>query len=477
MLFDVIPESFFMVFAGSRRRINVHLIQRLYDVYFGEDADLDLPLASEVRVFLMSELQALPATLEDDRDTDDGDGSIEAQAHQFFSRLIDTQWLKITRDMGKKYVQMTAVAHRVLDFLIGLKAGLTEDFTIDLAGILSSLNTSVTKHEGRTCLAAQKQTRELIKKLKSLNASLLEIEDQIFVNKDLRLNLELLMQEFLENILIKEIAPLVTNNHPIRYKVEIMELVRLLRTETEHVDLLARNLSGSSKLDIDEAHDQLSDALSYIARAFDYVPSLMDRIDGNRKKLETRITNMTRYMDWSRETDLDRYRVLLRHFADYPAKDNEFILQQYQPGETLFAWPFVNPQWQLLCAASIHQPVDRRRKVAPRPQRRQQRNPAMDRRIRAVRHWEMFLEGNPKIARRIIEDTIKAGKPFYSADMTVDDLSDFVLFDKLRSLETVFEGVLKEDFSIERVGFGENNFAYFNHFVITPKSKSDNVHE
>ena len=55
--------------------------------------------------------------------------------------------------------------------------------------------------------------------------------------------------------------------------------------------------------------------------------------------------------------------------------------------------------------------------------------------------------------------------------MKVDGLSDFILFDQLRSLETVFEGVLREDYQIDRAELGENDFAIFRHFTITPRHK------
>lgn len=125
MLFEVIPDHFFRVFSGPRRHINAYLIKRLYNVYYGDDADLEVPLASEVRAFLISEIRTLPEHLQQTLDRDGAPPSPETEGHEFFRKLVTSyKWLKITRDLGKKYVQFTAVAHSILDFFMGLATSL-----------------------------------------------------------------------------------------------------------------------------------------------------------------------------------------------------------------------------------------------------------------------------------------------------------------------------------------------------------------
>lgn len=477
MLFEVIPDHFFRVFSGPRRHINAYLIKRLYNVYYGDDADLEVPLASEVRAFLISEIRTLPEHLQQTLDRDGAPPSPETEGHEFFRKLVTSyKWLKITRDLGKKYVQFTAVAHSILDFFMGLRSALSEDFTIDLAGILSSLETTVNKSDPHACLSAQKQTRELVKKLKALSASLVDIEEQFFTNKDLKSNIHLLMQEFFDNILIKEIAPLVTQNHPIRYRTRIIELCNELRSDRSAVMLLGRSLSKASKYGEMEAIDVINDSLSFISRAFDIVPALMRQVDTNRRKLETRIDNTTKYMELSAPTDTEKLRLVLANISRHPVEENEFDFRGRgglvsETMQELFPWPFLSEGWSLIDDVCLTFPTARKRVVVPKRQRRQKRNKAADRRIRAIRQWELFLEGDPEIARTIIEKTICKGEPFRSAEMKVDGLSDFILFDQLRSLETVFEGVLREDYQIDRAELGENDFAIFRHFTITPRHK------
>ena len=318
MLFGVLNQNIFMLFAGENRRLYQEVLLRIYDSCFG--SDLLFPTRNELVGIIYDVLAARPELWHDEgslvtldqvssrgrrlkprnRAEGDREATVEAmgRARHIYARLIDTGWLEESRYGLRVTADMPPAAMRLADFLSTLHQGSSEQLgglIVEVRNALEGVRVNAT-HNALGLHKAAQDALGFGRYLRSVLSSLREIEKQVLTSRDLGERLQHFFEDFVDRILLQDYAAISTTAHPYRFRYAILDAVQQLEDSPVDVDSLAKAYSEAHLApDRERAHDMVFDDLDKIRRVLGQIDEAFLHIQQHRARLEVRLRNTVRY--------------------------------------------------------------------------------------------------------------------------------------------------------------------------------------
>lgn len=282
-LFDRLPSGIFNALTGKNNRRAWNLIVRLYGQYFGPDEVPDYPegylhdkVVKEIERFL------LDAGWENESENESQLMStpLVVQANQLLGRLVETGWLVEERVGLRNFISMHPSVARFFDLL--------QQFTTEKPQLLGGNVLLIynqlkgVKQDPKGQVSGFVSAAHLcVQLISSLSATTLRVRDLMkeLTNEDATPTfVRRFFSEHISELYVRDFKQLRTENHPLRLRYEILELVNeVIQDENLRAELLSgyADLPGVKPGEAEECLER--DA--YRFRQLLNVEKFLDRMD------------------------------------------------------------------------------------------------------------------------------------------------------------------------------------------------------
>lgn len=249
-LFDRIPPGLFGPLTGKNSRRAWELLSRFAERYFGPDAVptyadgyLHEQITKEIERFLL------------DRGWDDEAGEANAtplniQANMLLTRLVDTGWLVEDRVGARRFISMRPVVARFFETLQQFAVEGPQLISGNIQLVFSQLR-AVADNPRAQAAGFVSAAQLCVRLINSLSATTLRTRDlmkELTQEQATPVFVKRFFSEHIAELYVRDFRELRTENHPIRLRYDIIELVsRVAQEEPARSELLRgyRELPGS----------------------------------------------------------------------------------------------------------------------------------------------------------------------------------------------------------------------------------------
>jgi hypothetical protein len=338
-------------------------------------------------------------------------------------------------------VDLDPQARLLLDELARLDRGDTRSYggaVLDVLGALESATANPAERSEALSNAA-KAARAFLGHLRGLAGSMRKIEERILAEDDLRAAFRLYFEEFVERHLVSDYRTLHTRFNPFRFRSGIVrEAGRALRDPLTVRALAKGALREGRATGLDAAERSVRGELAEILAIFEGLDRHLDVISDIVARMERRIAVAMRY-DGSRDSArIERTAAALRavgamgHVTTAPVPP---ILATRMP----------------LGPPHFYTPRMKRRAIVTEPLADATRDPAIDAFVEAKdafrRRTTVTLETITVFLERLFAD----GSAIRGSAIRVADIDAFVVFQRLREIDVLFDGALADRYRLSRV--------------------------
>lgn len=467
-MFGSLHADTFRLFTGKLRWFYADLLEYLNDALFTEGG---IVARSEVLDTIRSHIERQPLEItsggEAEGDADFlGAADVVMQAQIAYNRLVATGWIVEHRDRYRRLVDLDSSARLLLDFLLDIKSGRLRSYGGEVLQVLTALEAARLDPENRSEAVrnAAKSSRSFLNHLRSVGSAMRKAEEAVLNERDLGALFRRFFDDFVARHLIEDFKRLHTQANPFRFRVRILEI----SAEMELNDLMLRQLGeayvreGRSH-DADQAIETVASELRQVQRVFQDLDAYLDVIEETSRRVERRIRNTVRYMDRIAETRTGRIAQVFRAIAEAPLGNGDIVdipARSFHGG-----LPLGGPH--------LFQAAARRQPVGPQPIRRPVPDPAYLAFEAALQAYRLRRVVTP---RRVVEylGRVMGDKlEIHAAELPVETLDDFFVFERLRTVEYLEGGTLASRYGV-RADEGEfdNGWLICQNFTITRLTES-----
>jgi hypothetical protein len=221
-----------------------------------------------------------------------------ARARHIYNRLNATGWLEESHYGLKVTVDMPSGAMRLVEFLCGLREGVSEQIGGIVIQIKNGLE-ALQRDARDNALGLHKAARDAAtfgRYLRSVLSALREIDKQVVDAASVGERLRHYFEDFVERLLLQDYVAITTTSHPYRFRHRILGTIGAIEESLSDIEAIAEAyVEAHLAADARGARDSVYDDLSKIRRVFDQIEDAFERIQQHRSRLETRLRNTVRY--------------------------------------------------------------------------------------------------------------------------------------------------------------------------------------
>lgn len=443
-LFDVLPTDLFKPLASPSRRFYADVLLFLFDRTFETAAEA--PRRSAV----LREVQDYILTWESKNGPlsefggENGDVRITApedRARTIYQRLRETGWLIEHKDRYIKLVDLDPDAAGLLHILAEIDRGETRSYGGAVVGVLSGLEDAATNPSERSenIRNAVRGARDFASHMRTVSVSLRKVEDRILRQQTLRAVFRHFFEDFVERHLIADFKTLHTKENPFRFRSAIIRQARLMASDA----ILVRGLSeayereGRAKSVADGERAVIRD-LSSVIDIFERTEEHLRSIDETASRIERRIMTTAKYMDRSDQGSEAKLIEAMKALSK-TGQDAVPVALRF----TAHGLPIGPPH--------ISTPRKERGEIQPSEVRDIKRDPAMEARKAAKAEYVRRTRVTSRRVQEFIEGSLGKSEAVRGSDIRIADVDDFVVFQRLRELGSIFDGALARHYEIHHL--------------------------
>jgi len=420
--FAKVSDRIFLPLTGKSARQNWSIIQSIFDDFYSGDfvrADPGVP-KSDVIESIERSIRDMP-----DYELTEEDGTpVESRAlsGRIYRYLLDTGWLSVERE---NYVDMVYMEPSVSQ-LVGALADLANARPSHFGGkVLAIYNTVKSAHAdpGEQAPALHQVCHDDARKFsRSLNSIVVRIRD---INKRVRgvakpgEILRTFFDDFVSGIMVADYKKLKTENHPFRFRHDILRLADQMQRDPEKREMFILGYAVSMSLEQEEAEQMFDEDMNALTTVFSNVDTQLDRIDDIKYKLENRVNNLIRYMGKSSDSTAMDIESLIKSLGHIP--DDGSVLMPVVAGE-----PASN--------ARLTKPRGRVDRTPSRPLRNKEPDPRMAKAIKLARAARERRHITPEKLSAYIDRHMLDQSQITSDAMTISSIEDYCALTMLSHL-------------------------------------------
>ncbi|MGU3540740.1 Wadjet anti-phage system protein JetA family protein [Methylobacterium sp. A54F] len=435
MLFTHLSDDLFRPLAAPSRAFNAALLLHLHRRVMGASVE---PIRKGELIAAIGDFAAgwTQADIADDETTPVD--PVERRS-ALYRRFLDTGWLVERRERYVPVVDFDPEARLLLEELSRLDRGETRSYGGAVLDVLGSLESAVANPAERSeALAnAAKSARTFLGHVRSLAGSMRKIEERILREEDLRAAFRLYFEDFVERHLISDYRTLHTRFNPFRFRSAIVrEAGRALRD-----GLLVRSLADALVRegragDVGAGERRVRTDLAEILNVFDGLDRHLEAVDEVVARMERRIAAAVRYMDRPDSLGIERTAAALRAVGAAPAAPDcpaEVSLLRAPLGE-----------------AHLYAPRSRRAPIDIDPLPEVLLDPAIEAFANAKAEFRRRTTVTPEVIAAYLDHQLAGRAAIRGSEIAVTDVDAFVVFQRLREIDVLFDGQLADRYVLAR---------------------------
>ena len=294
MLFAQLPDDLFRPLAAPSRAFNAALLLHLHRRVIGSEPMRKQDLLAEIGAF--AGRYDTPDLADDETFPPD---PVERRS-ALYRRFLETGWLIERRERYVPVVEFDPEARLLLEELSRLEKGETRSYGGAVLEVLGSLESALANPPERSeALAnAAREAAAFLAHLRGLAGAMRKIEDRILREEDRRAAFRLYFEDFVERHLISDYRTLHTRFNPFRFRSAIVrEAGRALR-DVLMIRALAEGLVREGRAgNVEVAERAVRADLAEILAVFEGIDRHLDAVDEVVARMERRIAAAVRGSD------------------------------------------------------------------------------------------------------------------------------------------------------------------------------------
>jgi hypothetical protein len=461
-LFDVLPDELFRPLASPSRRFFAALLLSLHEKTFSMSANAPrrADVLAEIADFTARYETQVGSVGEDIPQT-----SREERARGVYQRLLDTGWLIEHKDRYIRLVDLDPDASGLLHVLASIMRGNTRSYGGAVISVLSALENAAANPTERSenISNAVRASYDFLAHMRLVSVSLRKVEDKILRQDNLRDFYRSFFEDFVEKHLVADFKTLHTKNNPFRFRSAIIRQARGISSSPLLVMKLGEAYHAEGRA-ASAAMGQVAvlDDLAVIVNTFESTEGHLAAIDATAANIEKRMMNTARYMD---RVGRSSEASIIEAMKTVAAVETDVV-----PVTTAMAF-------RSLPIGPAHISMPRREKppVDTSTVRVSVKEPAFERFLAAKADYLTRTKVTPTGFIAYIEKVIGNATSVRGSDIVIDgpdEVDDFISFQRLREIATIFDGSISRKFDIELLPERiTNDWIDCQDFVIRRKSK------
>lgn len=467
MLFSKIPDTIFRPLASSNRFFYADLLLHLYDKAFdsvGETPRVS-DLQNEIGDFIERHIRA-GGTLTDDDGIGDSRAALKEAKGQDTRRfytynvLRDCGWLIEIKDRYRKLVDLSPEGRLLLRELHRIATGDNRSYGGAVLNVLNNLENALEEPDTRSesLRNAWRFSRDFIQHLRTLSAQMRRIEEKIIQQDGTRNFFRAFFNDYIAKYVITDFNTLHTKNNPFRMRSTILVKAREIEESVVRISRLAQGYVREQRAaNEQEAEEVIRRELAEIYHTFDNIDRHLDIIDETNARIERRVHTVIRYMDRDNSGMLDSATRALAALGtadvelerDVPIPPRLLILERPLGLDNLF----------VSRAPKSTIGKTRYRETPP--------DPAVVAFEKAKEEFARRMTISPTRIEAFLDRVMEGRDQIDATDIVIDNIDDFVVFQRLREVDLMFDGLLARKYRVDRSHeLVANDWVEFSNFKI-----------
>ncbi len=223
-----------------------------------------------------------------------------ARSRHIYARLVHSGWIEEQEYGVQILVEMPFAPTLLLTRLLMLKDGISLKVGGVVAAAKSSLEAAVVKPQesGLAVIQAARNIEEFVTTLRAIQSSLKDVEKSFLERASRDQGVELLIEGFVEGLLLKDFKLIYEGTHPYAHRGQIIKLTDdILDDEGKLRELAATYQAAGESGSLTGAVDRIREDIDKIRMGLSRMEDGFSRIRNFKWRLERRLTDAVRYMD------------------------------------------------------------------------------------------------------------------------------------------------------------------------------------
>ncbi|WP_232631818.1 Wadjet anti-phage system protein JetA family protein [Methylobacterium sp. Leaf118] len=444
MLFTHLADDLFRPLASPSRAFNAALLLHLHGRVFGDAAE---PLRKADLIVAIGEFSTGWSQAEIADDATAPADPIERRSY-VYRRLVEAGWLVERRERYVPVVDFDPEARILIEELARIERGETRSYGGAVLEVLGALESAIANPSDRSeaLRNAAKAARTFLAHLRGLAGGLRKVEERILREPNVGAALRLYFEEFVERHLVSDYRTLHTRFNPFRFRSRIVrEAGGALRDPLTLRALAEGHLREGRAADLASAERSVRADLVEILAIFEGLDPHLDAVAAVVARLERRIAATLRYREPRDSARIERAAAALRAAGAAPA---EAFPDLPAPGISLLRPPIGPPQ--------LTHPRMPRRAIESDPLPEIETDPSIEAFVLAKDAFRRRTTVTPERIVAYLDARLAPGRTLRGSDLTVEDVDAFVVFQRLREIDVLFDGSLRGRY---RLAPGEGRLA------------------
>jgi hypothetical protein len=447
LLFDQLSPDFFLIFSRSNRHLYARVVTGVYDQYFG--LGFHYPGQRDLVLLIYNILRENPDLWTEDEDLlglpevvrkrgrrlrlgsdEAGQDKLLKQAQHVYRRLVDTGWLEEERLGLKVTVDMPPAALLVTERLVALREGLA----VAASGVVVAIRTAlaaILSGDARANAAGLRKAAEnaqvFERSLRVVLADLRRVERTVMESESLEARYRAFFEDFIGEVLLKDLEEIQGPNHPYRHRTEILRDVDVLSLSDHWRDRVIEGyVADRVSPDGPAAAAQLENDLTVLRAVFGNIDITLGHINRFRRKLERKLTNTIRYAEQGDRVVSRRVTALIQRLDEIGATSRA-LGREATP---LPALCLNRPGY--LGRETMPTPRKDRPPLAKHPLERRRADPAEALRRVMMRDFAQLFRVSPKQVLVYLDRVMDGRTVIEARDLPIASLEDFLVVDEAR---------------------------------------------
>jgi hypothetical protein len=440
-LFDILPLDLFKPLASPTRKLSADMLLHLQERTFGfaADAPRRAEVIREIGDFIVR-WESIHGAAGSDDDSP-GTTSLEDRARTVYQRFVDTGWFIEHRDRYIRLVDVDPDASGLLHVLAQIERGESRSYGGAVVGVLSALeNASANPVErSENVRNALRGAHDFMAHMRMVSVSLRKVEERILRQQSLRDVFRRFFEDFVERHLIVDFKTLHTKDNPFRFRSSIIR--QALNMSNDQLTILALSeayMREGRVPSIKLGEEAVLRDLQEIVAIFDSTERHLAAIDATATRIERRIMNTARYMDRSGRRSEAKIAEAMRAVA-----------RRAEPEDGVPVKTALLHRSVPLGPAHISTPRRERVPISQSVVREEKRDPAFDLYAKAKTDYAQMTRATPGSIISYLDASLGQKHAIRGSEMKIGNVADFIAFQRLREIDSIFGGQVARKFSIE----------------------------
>ena len=315
-LFGCVPPESFRIFTGRHALAAEAALLRLCATHFGE-MSAEMPLRDQVKHSIAAAIDGLPVPVGPGTD----DEPAIATPDYLYLKMREGGWLNEESDRWLTRAVMPEGHRRLMAVLRDLKEDVAKSFTGLVSQVSSLIDAAAddpTMHA--TNIDAAWQTAVGFRRhMVAIDAALGAVSRRLKASESMDETVDLFFADFVDRILVKDWAKIMSQNNPWRSRHKITSAVRGILGSADSLEkAAAAYVDAGHAPNAGEAETLIRRRLAEISTSLDDIERLRARIEEGQTSIEGRIRDVLRFIGRNPATAREKINACLSELAKLP---------------------------------------------------------------------------------------------------------------------------------------------------------------